>query len=224
MTNLTDVVINADDESAGSGRRQSLWIMLYGVGLLMTAGAITGLLSAADAKNGGTFDTAVVVVLLLLIAVAGALAYAIWRSSRKLKQNGEKLTHREKRNNQVILGCGLLGGLIALILVQAGEIDSHSNAVFSNGPIQPAIAIGLALAIGVIVPALSWYWHQRVIDEQEADAYKSGALLALYAYWIVAPLWWVLWRGGLLSPPDGIALYMMTTFTVLIIWMWKKYR
>jgi hypothetical protein len=74
------------------------------------------------------------------------------------------------------------------------------------------------------MPLMSWYWHARVIDELEADAYRSGAMLAMYAFWIVAPVWWLLWRGGMLPAPDGVALYLMTTFVALIIWFWKKYR
>jgi hypothetical protein len=108
--------------------------------------------------------------------------------------------------------------------MMSATASGEAPSIFASVPIEPWVAVLLAAIVGIGMPILSWYWHARVIDEQEADAYRSGALIAIYAFWIVAPVWWLLWRGGMLPAPDGVALYLMTTFVALIIWFWKKYR
>jgi hypothetical protein len=80
------------------------------------------------------------------------------------------------------------------------------------------------LLIGLLLPAVSIYWHRHATDEVEADAYKTGALYALNVYMIGAPVWWFLWRGGLAPAPDGIAIYFITVATVGVIWLYRKYR
>ena len=150
-------------------------------------------------------------------AIAGFLA-------EKIKLSGDPLSRREKLNNRILIGCGIFGGLVALILLISGDVSAQNPNILSSDPISPVVAIILAIASGVLLPLLSWYWHAKVVDEQEEAAYRTGALIAIYAFWYIAPTWWLLWRGGILPAPDGIALYMMTTFIALFVWFWKKYR
>ncbi|MFN3451451.1 MAG: hypothetical protein ACK4ZE_04775, partial [Sphingorhabdus sp.] len=122
-------------------------------------------------------------------------------------------------------GCGIFGGIIGLTLALSGNMDGISEPnVLANGPISPVLAVILAVAIGIVMPAITYYWHKHVVDEQEDAAYRAGALIAIYAFWFVAPVWWLLWRGGILPAPNGMALYLMTAFIALIVWSWKKYR
>jgi hypothetical protein len=120
-------------------------------------------------------------------------------------------------------GTGLLGGLISIALLASASASGESPSLLAATAIEPWLAILLAAIIGIGLPALSWFWHNRVIDEQEADAYRSGALIAIYFFWIVAPVWWLLWRGGMLPAPDGIALYLATNIIAAIVWIRKKY-
>lgn len=86
------------------------------------------------------------------------------------------------------------------------------------------LAIIMSVAIGVFMPAVTFYWHKNLVDEQEEAAYRFGALIAMCAFWFIAPVWWFLWRGGMLPEIDRIALYFITIFVALIVWFWKKYR
>jgi hypothetical protein len=74
------------------------------------------------------------------------------------------------------------------------------------------------------MPVVLWFWHTRAIDEQEANAYKDGGYYAAYAFLMLTPLWWLLWRGGLLPEPNGFAIYMAFSLVWTIVWLWKKYR
>ena len=161
---------------------------------------------------------------MVFAAIIAGLSYVIWRNGSKMKNRHGRLPRREKMNQRVMVFSALLGGGIALALMASSTAEYGDPTVFSETSIKPWVAIALSLVIGVGMPILSIYWHNRVIDEQEADAYRSGALIAIYAFWIGAPVWWLLWRGGLVPAPDGIAIYLITTFTALFVWFWKKYR
>lgn len=224
MTDLTEAQMMECDDNAGSNGRRFLWMMLAGFGIIMTGGAIAGFLAQHQADGGGALSGAGIFALAVLVAIVGGLAFSMWRNAQNLKSSEEPLTRREKLNNRIVAGSGVFGGLIALVLVISGDLRSGNPDLFSDGPIAPAVAIGVSLAFGILAPLSSWYWHARVIDEQEDAAYRSGALFAIYAFWFVAPVWWLLWRGGMLPAPDGIALYLMTTSIALIVWFWKKYR
>ena len=134
------------------------------------------------------------------------------------------MSRREQLNNRVIWGCGLVGGFIGLTLAFADTMGANDGNIFGNGALPPVVAIILSVVIGVVLPAVTFYWHKHVVDEQEDAAYRAGALIAIYAFWFVAPVWWLLWRGGVVPSPNGVALYLMTTFVALIVWSWKKYR
>ena len=224
MTNLVEAKMVDGDEIAGNNARRVLWVMVAGFGIIMTGGAIAGFLAEMKSQNNDPLSAAGMAVLTVFIGIILGLAYSIWRNVQKMKLSSDPLSRREKLNNRILIGCGIFGGLVALLLSISGDVSAQNPNAFSNDPISPTIAIILAVAIGVLLPILSWYWHARVVDEQEEAAYRTGALLAIYAFWFVAPSWWLLWRGGILPAPDGAALYMMTTFIALIVWFWKKYR
>ena len=83
-------------------------------------------------------------------------------------------------------------------------------------------AILMALMWGVVVPIISWRWH-RVVDEHESRAYRDGALAAFYVVGLGAPVWWFLWRGGVLPPLQVEWVYGALMATCGIVWMWRKY-
>jgi membrane protein YdbS with pleckstrin-like domain len=223
MTNLTEAKMEKP-ENEGSNVKRVMWMLLAALGIVFTGGAIAGFLSEHQSEGAGAFSGRALGVLTVFVAVICALAYAIWRNAQNLKTTGEQLNRRERLNIRIVAACGVVGGLIGLILAISGDLGGQDANIFSSGPISPAVAIGLAIVIGLLMPLVSWYWHMRVIDEQESKAYRSGALLAIYAFWTVSPTWWLLWRGGILPAPDGIALYLMTTFIALIVWFYEKYR
>ena len=224
MTNLTEADMMDRDEIAGSNGRRVLWMIVATFGIIMTGGAIAGFLAEMKSQGNNPLSQSGMIALAVFTAIIGGLAFTIWRNAQKIKLSADPLSRREKLNNRILIGCGIFGGLVALILLISGDVSAQNPNILSSDPISPVVAIILAIAIGVLLPLLSWYWHAKVVDEQEEAAYRTGALIAIYAFWYIAPTWWLLWRGGILPAPDGIALYMMTTFIALFVWFWKKYR
>lgn len=211
------------NEDAGSNGKRILWMSLCGFGIIMLLGAITGFLSAHIEEGGGPLNIAGYAILAAFICVTLALAFAIWRLFRQMKRSDQKVPQREKVYNRFLIGSFIFGGVTGLILALTGSFDETEAGLISNDAMSPMLAIILSVALGVIVPAVTFYWHKNLVDEQEEAAYRFGALIAMYAFWFIAPVWWFLWRGGILPAIDGIALYFITIFVALIVWFWKKY-
>jgi hypothetical protein len=211
------------NQDAGSNGKRILWMSLCGFGIIMLLGAITGFLSAHIEEGGGPLNIASYAILAAFICVTLALAFAIWRLFRQMKRSDQKVPQSEKVYNRFLIGSFIFGGVNGLILALTGSFDETEAGLISNDAMSPMLAIILSIALGVIVPAITFYWHKNLVDEQEEAAYRFGALIAMYAFWFIAPVWWFLWRGGILPEIDGIALYFITIFVALIVWFWKKY-
>lgn len=211
-------------EKGGSNTQRNIWMLLCGLGIILLLGAIAGFLSGHNAEGGGSLNSSGLGILGIFVAVILVLAFAIWKLAEQKKQSGERVLRREKLNNRVIWGCGVIGGVIGLTLAAADMMGANDGNIFGSGALPPIIAIILSIVLGLVMPAVTIYWHKHVVDEQEDAAYRAGALIAMYAFWYVAPVWWLLWRGGFLPSPNGVALYLMTTFIALVVWSWKKYR
>lgn len=223
MTSSMEVAM-PENQAPQSGLRRALTMIVVTLGLIMSIGAIAGFIVGHEEAGGGPFKPVAVAVLVVLAAIMVASGYVLWRGLKRSFSADRSIARRDKLNRNVMIAACVLGGLTGALLVAALEFGESDGSVFSDSPIPQFAAIGLAILFGVVGPALTWYWHQRVVDEQEADAYRIGALFGMYTFWLAAPVWWLLWRGGMLPAPDGITLYMATIIVASGVWFWKKYR
>ena len=220
-----------DNDEAGPGFAalavRVVLLVLAALGAIGGAGMIAGFLSAYSQDPNGTLSLRDALILGGgALFVLGCL-YGGWRAIRSMRAADVAAgppTPREGRHRLVMALAVLLGGAISLVLVLHHDTPASSPLALLDTPLSPAIAIVLALLVGVVAPALSLYWHLRVIDEQEAAAYNKGALIAMYAFWVGAPVWWLLWRGGLVAAPDGMLIYFATAVIATFTWFWAKYR
>lgn len=228
MMNLTETSMTDRDEVAGSNGRSIMWIIVSGLGIVMTAGAVAGYLAEHEAQGGGSLGTAGMLTLGVFAAIIIGLAFAIWRNVRMMKASNEVLTRREKLNRNYVWGFGLAGGAIGLCLAFYDTLFGTSATgpalILADSPVSPVIALLLAFFWAVIMPVALWFWHKRAIDEQEASAYRDGGYYSAYAFLMGAPTWWMLWRGGLAPEPDGVVIFMLFALLWSAVWFWKKYR
>lgn len=202
-------------------------IVLAAIGAVGGTGVILGFLTAFSQDPSGTLSLRDIAILAgAALFVLGCL-YGGWRAIQAMRTADVAAgppTPRENRNRLTMAIAGALGAVISLVLVLHHDTPASSPLASLDGPLSPAIAIVLAVLVGVLTPALSIYWYLRVVDEQEAAAYDKGALIAIHAFWVGAPLWWLLWRGGLVAAPDGVLIYLATAVIATVVWFWGKYR
>lgn len=210
-------------DTAGHPLWRVIRIAALGLVIVFLLGVAAGFVKGHMDDGGGLSAYFVgILAAVLLCILAGA--WLVAREFKRMPQQ-EPLTAKERLNRNILVACGALGGVIGMALAVSGGVDvAGGGGPFSNDPLPTWLAAILVLAIGVLLPAISLYWHRHAIDEQEADAYKNGALAGLYLYMIGAPVWWFAWRGGFAPEPDGVIIYMATVTVVGAVWLWKKYR
>ena len=215
MTDREDTII-------GSRFWRWLRVAVLGLALFFLVGVAAGFL-AAHSERGGGFGLFPVA---FLGGVALLFAGCVWLIARDVRRptGEEPLTKKERLNRNLLLGSGLLGAVMGALVMLGSNQDLAQADVFSDAPLPAGVALMMVLVLGLVVPAISIYWHRSAVDEQELDAYKTGAMWGMYLYMIGAPIWWFAWRGGFAPAPDGVAIYVATITTMGAIWVWKKYR
>lgn len=119
---------------------------------------------------------------------------------------------------------GLLGALpgAVMVVLQGGEPLPAREIMRGEAPLPAPIAVVLA-AGAVLSLVLSVPWHS-LIDEHERAAYDFGAVVALYLYFALTALWWLLWRAALPPAPDGLAILIAVTTAWILAWLFRRFR
>ena len=222
---MTAPQIDRDDDNGGGSPWRWLGLLGAGFASVTMLGAVAGFLSEALKDGWSAFTVRDGVVLGVLVAVAAGCAYAAVRLSRRLFGPEARIPTRERRSRNYLLASFGIGVVTAIVLLSADvmSVSDDPLSILSDSPISPVAAVALSLLLLTVLPVLGWRW-QKTVDEHEREAYQSGALAAAYMFQIVAPVWWLLWRGGLVPEVNGIILYLAFDFTFLTVWFWKKYR
>jgi hypothetical protein len=204
------------DRDGHSTLRRRLSIVALSVVLCFLVLSLVHYVSSELKDANGLDLTNGVAIAFLLLALG-----CTWLLVRQIRTpTGEAPpTSQERLNRNLLVASGLIGAVVAIAM---SFVEGADMGLLSNAPLPPVAAILLILVTGVLAPAISVYW-QWIIDEQEADATKTGALFGIYTYGIGAPVWWLAWRGGFVSPPDGFTIYFVTMMVVSAVWLWKKY-
>jgi len=205
--------------------KHSLLIILYLAFAIFGIGFLAGYLSLHFDGSGKPLSIlSFIIVFSGLLITSGSLYFTYHAYKNRAIIEGP-LTGRESLNRKILWGSGLLGGIIGVVLVfSSNELGENPFTVFSNAPIHPALAIILAIVFTIVMPIIVYIWQTRASDEQEMHVLRTAAYYAFYLYIIGAPTWWILWRGGLVPEPNGIAIYFITLYTYGAIMLWKKYR
>jgi hypothetical protein len=205
------------------GQWVAFWACLFGaiVLSLLAIGYTVGMTEHGITKSSWRDGMMLSVALILTLG----LSTATYRLGCKLFARDVHIPTRERRSRNILIMCFVFGIATGIALGAGGALNHHDShfPLLSDDPISPTIAAGLVLAFVLVLPILGWQWH-KTVDEHEREAYQVGAVAAAYMFLIGAPVWWLLWRGGIVPEPNGVILYFAFNFTLLIVWLWKKYR
>jgi hypothetical protein len=199
---------------------KGLWLILaplLAVGAIAFAiGIIAGAQEASGSHGSGFY---------IALALAGLiLAGAVWLTLRILPAYKLPRSPRMRQGRLLLYASALLGVAIgaASILFQGDDPRSIMRIVAGMAPIPQALAwlLVAGTGLGLIV---SVRWH-RLLDEHERAAYDFGAVAALYVYFAISIIWWLLWRAEIVPVVDGVAVFVVTTITWMLGWLIRRYR
>lgn len=191
------------------------------IGVVSCVAAIGGFLAGHADGGGGPLRPIAIIVLAVVGLIAALLVAVTVRAALLLAR--DRVAPREKRARAILWLSGALGGVIGLTVVASNIVSGGPSVSPWSGPIPTWVAIALAVPFVTILPWLSWQW-KRSIDEHERTSAFIAAEVATFAYMIVLPVWWLLWRGGLLGAPDQIAIYMGFILLYTAVWLYRKYN
>ncbi len=193
------------------------WMQVFLAGLLLLAGAgiLAGMaLAFIDNGNLPMEDTALLLGAVILIACS---IYWIIRL-KPFSATQEPVSSRTQRTRKQFALQAVLGFLIAVAfsLAAAEKVD-----FFGNGPLPALPVMVLAASYLVSLPVMGWIWH-RTVDEHEAAANHAGAVVALYAYAMITPVWWLGARADMLPPHEPMIVFIVVMFVSWAVWAIKR--
>ncbi|WP_438730750.1 hypothetical protein ACR9YC_05100 [Parasphingorhabdus sp. DH2-15] len=215
---------NIAEEAESSGIWKIISMVLLGSLALFSAAFMLGYFIGHFSKENPEITIKFIGILLIGLLITTVSILSFIRLYRSRSEAMGPITKKEKLNRNILIIAMILGGIIGLTVVLASpDLGQDPWVIFSDSPLPPALAITVSVLCGLLVPLLSYYWHTKVIDEQESYVTAQAAIWALYVYMIATPVWWFLWRGGLVPEVNGLLVYFATTLIFGILWLKNKY-
>jgi len=126
---------------------------------------------------------------------------------------GERAEAARKRRSRARIAASLA----LAVLIVAG------TAIFKRPGQQVAPGWAIAFAfIYVGATALGWWRICYVVDEVEARNNRAAMVWAGCFYGLTYPVWYFLWRGGLVPEPNHMLTYVATVAVAAIAYMVRK--
>ena len=134
--------------------------------------------------------------------------------------HGETLEKRQKGRQTLIIALLMAAGGVTGFFLATNQQDGMG---FYQGVLPAEVAIGLAILWLVSIIGGS-IWLNRHIDEIERAAQTWGIAIAGTFVVIAYPVWYLLWRGEMLSEPNGHIMFGALYAMMIAAYLWKKFR
>lgn len=191
-----------DDNSIGARvKRVVIPMLCFGAGISLLLG---GIAAGAMLSAKGQIISAGIVASVITGIIGGVIVIATFRKWPTLTQ-GDPVTPRTRRYSWAMVALIAFAMLMSLAFARP-EGGSMANDLYSNGPLPTNLAVGLALLWLVGMPLLSAMTRSNM-DEVERGLLQFGESAGFRFFTIIAPAWWLGFRGGVLPQPDVMILF-----------------
>ncbi len=113
---------------------------------------------------------------------------------------------------------------VAALILLAVLVGARATGILPTAnELSPAGAIALCAAFTALVGGGS-VWYLARTDEHDLNANLWAMAWGWLASSLVTLNWAVLHIAGLVPVPDSIAILMVGTVVVLVIWLWLRFR
>lgn len=125
------------------------------------------------------------------------------------------------RQRRIYLIMGTLAGAGFVVGFFSSMFEREGGGFLEGiGPVW-AVAASIILVVSVIVGTIVYF---RQVDELERRnnywANATGCNAVLIGY----PVWYLLWRGGLVSEPTHESVFVVLIAATTLAYLWKKFR
>jgi uncharacterized membrane protein YciS (DUF1049 family) len=136
---------------------------------------------------------------------------------------GDWQTRAQKRQRRIntVIGTLFCIGLVSGFLV--GFFEDEQAGLVSANSIPPWLAVVTAIVFVVAVTFGSWKLMQ-VSDELERVIHTKTTVVAGNAMLIGYPVWFILWKGGIVPEPDAFWLFVAGFVSSTLAYAWYKFR
>lgn len=117
----------------------------------------------------------------------------------------------------ILLGMGLLTGFLLGYFEKDGTDLMAANSIPTSIAILTVLIMGVALTVGQ-------YYFVASSDELERRNMLNAVAMSGNVILVGFPLWFILWKGGLVPAPDAFALFAAAYAANIATYFWYKFR
>ncbi len=204
MKAIREQAMEHDDNPTLLARTASVLVpsTCFAVGIGMLFGGLAGASSAFDRETLTSGLALGSMAVPALGAVVVVLTFRKWPTLR----SGDPDTPRTRRISMGMIALMAIACVTA-ILFSIGDGEARTSELFSNGPLPTSVAVAACALWLLGIPALA-YFSRRNADEVDMEYQKFGETIGFQFFGVVAPVWWVAWRGGFAPEPDVMILFV----------------
>lgn len=135
---------------------------------------------------------------------------------------GERLHAARRRKFWILLGAlGLIGAVAGF-----GTGFVEGRAASDPASLDPWMVTAASAGVILVAIAAAWgSWRFFVsVDEVELADNLWGSLIGFYAYVLLFPAWWALWKLGRVPEPDDWTILGVSVVTATVAYLVRKWR
>lgn len=134
---------------------------------------------------------------------------------------GERLHGQRRKRFWSILAWLFVAGIVSGVIAGVGLAPALHGKQLPSWAGAVTVA-GAAFAILATIYG-SWRFFASV-DEVEVTDNLWGSLIGFYAYVLLFPTWWVLWKVNLVREPDDWAIFAAALLIALAAYAYRKWQ
>lgn len=133
---------------------------------------------------------------------------------------GEIKLRDKRRRLYVVLGALMAVGFVTGFGLAFAE-EEGSDWLSGRIPAWVALLLAGVWLASMIVGKI---WFFRNVDELEVRINVWAMAASGSAVLIGYPVWWLLWRGGMVEEPSAHIMFGALYAVAILAYLWKKYR
>ena len=142
---------------------------------------------------------------------------------------GERLLAARRRRFWTIIAVMIASGALLGFFsgMYAGYTDAQRarGGTTALGPSDFPMLLRIAAVVAALLAfaAMTW-WFARSVDELEIADNLWGSTAGFYAYAVLFPAWWALWRVEVTTAPHDWAIFAASLVVAGLVYLWRKWQ